>query len=185
MFKRIGLLSVCFVSVLGAQANANTTTGDRQPLVRYDAASGKLSITADVGNINSIVVPMSDIGAWTAADVSMAVGNLPSFGAPFNMYWDARKEGDHTLDYTDPQFVSGGTACNLTSALGDRQIALLPTSLSSVAFGQVSVTFSDYGSAVTTGVTVMPVPEPGVLCLLATAVAMVGGCAMARRRRAV
>ena len=71
-----------------------------------------------------------------------------------------------------------------TSSFGEAWIATLPMGLTSAAFGPGSVSFGNSPDIVNFNVTVAAVPEPGTLCLLATALAVFGGCAIARRRRA-
>jgi hypothetical protein len=161
----------------------DTVSGNRQPLVRYDPATGRLSITADSGSINSIIVPVTDSSAYDLADVSMARSYLPA-SSTLGLKWKVVKEYG-TLAYNDQTIFldpPDTDTANLVSAFGDAWIATLPTGLGGSAFGAVSITFSDWASTVTAGVTI--VPEPSTLCLLTIAGGAAALAAVARRRRA-
>ena len=179
---QLRLVGIGLVFMLAAQASANTTIGDYEPLVRYDLMDGNLYITADMGYINSFIVKVLDSNAYNAADVSMAPNNLPvAYGA---LHWSAGKAIGTDLEYTDPLFLQQGVqVSNLSSSFGEALIASLPIGLDAADFGNVSVTFGDQGLGIrTTDVTV--VPEPSILAPLAFALGSAFVAAVVRRRRA-
>jgi hypothetical protein len=183
MAMQLRLVGICLVFMLAAQASANTTIGDYEPLVRYDLMDGNLYITADMGYINSFIVKVLNSNAYNAVDVSMAPNNLPTAYGGFAK-WAAGKAIGTDLEYTDPLFlIEGVQVSNLSSSFGEARIASLPIGLGAADFGNVSVTFGDKGLGIrTTDVTV--VPEPSTLALLAFALGSAFVAAVVRRRRA-